>query len=52
MPSIEVLYRLRMEQPDVFQKVEGECSLMHFVGSVDIHCDAVYVDGGARRGTG
>jgi hypothetical protein len=36
MPSIEVLYRLRMERPDVFQKAEGECLLMHFVESVDI----------------
>lgn len=53
MPSIEVLYRLRMERPDVFQKVEGERSLMHSVGSVDIgvvQCTSKEERGGAQVG--
>lgn len=52
MPSIEVLYRLRQQRPDVFQHTEGDWreSLSAALSAEVLH--TVYIDGGVRRGTG
>jgi L-lactate dehydrogenase (cytochrome) len=50
LPSIEVLYRLRKERPDVFDKLEG-VYILPPIAYVAEFC-LVYMDGGVRRGTG
>lgn len=52
MPSVDILYRLRKQRPDVFDKVEG--MLHHYLVSdlTDMFSRLVYIDGGIRRGTG
>jgi hypothetical protein len=51
MPSVDVLFRLRKQRPDVFDKVEGELLTSHICRNVTVVM-VVYIDGGIRRGTG
>ena len=52
LPCIEVLYKLRKQRPDVFDKMEGQCR-QHYRWAVDAeNLTTVYIDGGVRRGTG
>jgi hypothetical protein len=51
MPSVEILFRLRKQRPDVFDKVEGKLLIHHLRRNVTM-VGTVYIDGGIRRGTG
>lgn len=52
MPTIEVLYRLRQQRPDVFDKLEGTSITLSSPLSSTAEYLLVFVDGGIRRGTG
>ena len=51
MPSVDILFRLRKQRPDVFDKVEGKLLISHICRRVTM-VSIVYIDGGIRRGTG
>lgn len=53
MPSVEVLYKIRKQRPDIFAKTEGTSpsGLPLFVLMALIQMFIVYLDGGVRRGT-
>lgn len=52
LPPLEVLYRIRKQRPDVFEKLEGDCKMpVSKCGGADSPF-AVYIDGGVKRGTG
>lgn len=52
LPPLEVLYRIRKQRPDVFDKLEGDRGMPLWKCGADSLLFAVYIDGGVKRGTG